>query len=183
MVNMRVSGEPFTFTRTIPPGVTKAIMGGLAYKPSHRYASAKEFRTALEQALATEGRETFLPRNTNLPDRGSEGSASQIRNVQGHLQQDDELDDMGFPPSYAHKSRQQQEEMEKTFIGQLSPSPMQKFLALPFNVMLSKPQSILLLAMIACGSSFMLKPRLSGVFSSRTGMLHCPAHLFAFYLR
>jgi len=61
MVSRRLNGEPFTIDATLPSGVRLAILGALAYLPSQRYASAKEFRLALEKALATQGRETLRP--------------------------------------------------------------------------------------------------------------------------
>ncbi len=62
MVNQRLSGEAITLDGTLPPGVTKAVLGALAFSPKHRYGTAKEFRMALERVLQSGGRETILPR-------------------------------------------------------------------------------------------------------------------------
>ncbi len=155
MVNMRISGEPFTFRRTFPPGVTKAIMGALAYNPSQRYGSATEFRQALERVLATNGRETSLPKDANMPGRGSDANSSQA--CSNGQESDDELDDQGFPPSYSRKSHQMQPEMAETFIGQLEPGPLHKFLSSSFNTTLRKTQSIFLLALLSCGAAYLLR--------------------------
>ncbi len=176
MVNMRISGEPFTFRRTFPPGVTKAVMGALAYKPSQRYASATEFRTALEHVLATNGRETFLPKDANKPERPFDASSPKAN---GKLPgADDELDDQGFPPSYARKNGQAQSELAETFIGQLEPGPMQKFLSSPFNTALRTPQSIILLALISCGAAY-FAPSASMLFNLAifVGYLLLPIYL------
>jgi serine/threonine protein kinase len=62
MVNKRLSGEAFNLERQLPTGVTIATLGALAYNPSLRYATATEFREALEKTLATDGRETLKPK-------------------------------------------------------------------------------------------------------------------------
>lgn len=67
MVNMRLSGEIITMDPTLPPGLTKTILGALAYRPAQRYATAKEFRKALERVLQTDGRETIMPRSQAQP--------------------------------------------------------------------------------------------------------------------
>lgn len=66
MVNKRLSGEPFNLERQLPTGVAIATLGALAYNPTLRYATATEFREALEKTLASEGRETIKPKSLEL---------------------------------------------------------------------------------------------------------------------
>lgn len=66
MVNQRLAGEPITLDPALPPGVTKAILGALAFDPKLRYGTAREFRLALERTLQSGGRETILPRGQQL---------------------------------------------------------------------------------------------------------------------
>jgi serine/threonine protein kinase len=66
MVNQRLSGEPITLDPALPPGVTKAILGALAFDPKLRYGTAREFRLALERTLQSGGRETILPRGQQI---------------------------------------------------------------------------------------------------------------------
>jgi len=63
MVNKRLSGEPITLDPSLPAGVTKAMLAALAYRPAQRYATAREFRLALEHVLESGGREALLPRS------------------------------------------------------------------------------------------------------------------------
>ncbi len=66
MINQRLAGEPIILDPALPPGVTKAILGALAFDPKLRYGTAKEFRLALERTLQSGGKETILPRGQQL---------------------------------------------------------------------------------------------------------------------
>lgn len=66
MVNKRLAGEPIILDPSLPPGVTKALLAALAYRASQRYATAREFRLALQRALETGGRESIPPRSQSV---------------------------------------------------------------------------------------------------------------------
>lgn len=151
MVNKRITGEPIVVDPSLPIGITKAILGALSFRPSLRYASAKEFRLALERTLETDGRETIMPRvQTVKPARAIKeeefGELTQKRAAPEPRKETPLRTEKPKPPVQHYAG--------EDFYGPNANFGRSKGHVTPKQP-LSRPVVIFLLAALACGAAYM----------------------------
>jgi len=171
MVAKRLAGEPFTLERQFSPGLTIATLGSLAYSPALRYATAAEFRIALEKVLETQGRETNKPKAVEQLAAQAQAQAKEAprldkpKNIRAPIPANRsgshaiQSDDDDFPSFGGQKSST---EKQHYYGGEFKPSEGFKpeydaFMASGLQRFMQQPQVILLLAAAGCGLTYYLR--------------------------
>lgn len=176
MVQKRLAGEPIFMPKGLPPGLTQALLGGLAVRPNQRYRSAADFREALETVLRTDGKETIKPPSVQQPaQQGGQQAQSQTISASQPAaspasEEASKEEDLRFspPPKKQEESSSVQAKISHDALGgdyydpnAYQESPVAQMLdalsSARFNKMLTSPFGVLLAAGGACAASLFMR--------------------------